>query len=121
MGPVPRVDGYDQGSIKKQSNIRPELSAAKIARTKHAAIGASIVRAYAASGHGYYQEHQNNLIHARQLLQTTTRASHAATQFASACPTQGLRDFSPGAKAISAIRPPFRATQEFLVTGYLSV
>jgi hypothetical protein len=34
---------------------------------------------------------------------------------------QGLRDFSPGANAISAIRPPFKATQEFLVTGYLSV
>src|SRR5215831_17402196 len=103
MGPVPRVDGYDQGGIKKQSNIGPEPSAAKVARTKHAAIGAGIVRAYAASGHGYYQEHQNDLINARQLLQTTTRASHAATQpvqFASACPTQGLRDFSPGAKAI---------------------
>jgi hypothetical protein len=39
----------------------------------------------------------------------------------SAYPAQGLRDFSPGAKAISAIRPPFKATQEFLVTGYLSV
>ena len=33
----------------------------------------------------------------------------------------GLRDFSPGASAISAMRPPFSATQEFFVSGYLSV
>jgi hypothetical protein len=33
----------------------------------------------------------------------------------------GLRDFSPGARATSAIRPPFSATQEFFVIGYLSV
>jgi hypothetical protein len=33
----------------------------------------------------------------------------------------GLRDFSPGASVISAMRPPFSATQEFFVSGYLSV
>jgi hypothetical protein len=33
----------------------------------------------------------------------------------------GLRDFSPGASASSAMRPPFSATQEFFVSGYLSV
>src|SRR6266478_3145384 len=35
--------------------------------------------------------------------------------------SHGLRDFSPGASAISAMRPPFSATQEFFVSGYLSV
>lgn len=33
----------------------------------------------------------------------------------------GWRDLSPGASANSAMRPPFNATQEFAVTGYLSV
>ena len=33
---------------------------------------------------------------------------------------QGLRDFSPEASAISAMREPLIPTQEFLVSGYLS-
>src|SRR6185369_13223692 len=36
-------------------------------------------------------------------------------------PPHRLRDFSPGASVISAMRPPFSATQEFFVSGYLSV
>ena len=86
------------------------------------------MRPHAASRHGhdhsYDQEQQHQPTHGCQLLQTTARISHAAAQpvqFARAYPAQGLRDFSPGAKAISAIRPPLSATQEFLVTGYLSV
>jgi hypothetical protein len=33
----------------------------------------------------------------------------------------GWRDFSPGTRAISAMRAPFGPSQEFLVSGYLSV
>ena len=124
MRPVLRIDGYDQGGIEEQPNIGPEPSTAKIARTKYPAIRTGIVRSSVASHHGYDQEQQREPIHGYRLFQPTARVSHALHNpfnFASACPAQGLRDFSPGAKAISAIRPPFRATQEFLVTGYLSV
>ena len=53
---VLRIDGYDQGGVEEQPNIGPEPSAAKIARTKHPAIRAGIVRPRVASRHGYEQE-----------------------------------------------------------------
>jgi hypothetical protein len=33
----------------------------------------------------------------------------------------GWRDFSPGTRAISAMREPFGPSQEFFVSGYLLV
>jgi hypothetical protein len=102
MRPILRIDGQDQGGIEKQPNIGPQPSAAKIARTKHPAIRAGIVRPHAASRHGHDQEQQREPIHRCQLFQTTAHISHAAAQpvqFRQRLPRSGLARLFAGSQS----------------------
>ena len=109
--------------IEKQADIRVQPGGAKIAGAKHAAIAARVMRRRAAS-----QERRDADKPERQPTQAELLSSNPKTKRSGwAGPSHpedtghGLRDFSPGASVISAMRPPFSATQEFFVSGYLSV
>jgi hypothetical protein len=127
VGLVFWIDGHDQGRIEEQANIGAEPGAAKIARTKHATVGTRIVRPSANGCQCQQQELEQDPM--RKTPQLTdphpTRVRRGPETRAAPCISrsspQGLRDFSPGAKAISAMRPPFKATHEFFVIGYFSV
>jgi len=96
---------------------------AEIAGAKHAAIAARIMRRRAA---GHERHHAGKP--EGQPTQADPFFSNPKTKQSGwegwshpENTLHGLRDFSPGASVISAMRPPFSATQEFFVSGYLSV
>src|SRR5262249_35466600 len=103
---------------------------AHVAGTEHAAVPARIVRRRFAGreGNDHQRKQRANAHPPPHTPKPAQPGSPRGRQgippgFLAATPSQcvGTRDGSPGASASSAMRPPFSATQDFLVTGYLSV
>ena len=96
MGHIPRVDRKDEGRVDKQANIGLQPSTAKIAGTKHPAIGTGIVRRRqpARTDSARRTEHQPT---EADLFQPIARVQRSGwdnrSHLASAC--HGLCDFSP--------------------------
>ena len=96
---------------------------AVLVATKHAAIAARIMCRHAAGQEGHDAgKPKRQPTHADLFFSNPRmkRSGWGDWSHPESTP-HGLRDFSPGASAISAMRPPFSATQEFFVSGYLSV
>src|SRR3984957_4210115 len=122
MRRIVRIDRNDERRIEKQADIRIQPDGAKIAGAKHTAIAARIMRRRAAGHQGQHAgKTEGQPTHADLLF---SNSSMKRSGWDHGSPPEntchGLRDFSPGASVSSAIRPPFNATQEFLVSGYLS-
>ena len=124
---IARIDRDRQRRAQKQADIGMEPGGAEIAGAEQAAIGAGIMRrrppALQRATEAMAKPNQRTGASeacgspSRRRRAREPRDSHARHLW----PQCGLRDFSPGASVISAMREPFRPTQEFLVSGYLSV
>ena len=123
MGRIAWIDRNDERRIEKQADVRIQPGGAEIAGAKHAAIAARVMRRRAAGQEGHHTgKPEGQPTHADLFFfnPKMKRSGWGDWSHPENTP-HGLRDFSPGASAISAMRPPFSATQEFFVSGYLSV
>ena len=124
---VARVDRDGERGVEEQPDIRVQPRAPEVARAEQPAIRARVMRARASARQhqGACQRRDDATRHARSAPLLSKICGEPVARLPAASPTADpahfLRDFSPEASAISAMREPLADVHEFLVSGYLSV